>query len=346
MNGRFWWAVTGVVTATAVVSVASTTMYGQTSSGAAPGKAYTAPRTVDGQPDLQGIWDFRTVTPLERPAELAGKEFLTEKEAAEFENNFVASRDADANRKKEAIRVVNGTDETQDVALAYNNFWWDRGTKVIGNRRTSLITDPPDGKIPALTPEGQKRADETTKVRERPAFGPEDRAVGERCIMGFNAGPPMNPGAYNMNVQVVQNKDYVVLLNEMVHNARIIPLDGRPRTDIRQWSGESRGHWEGNTLVVETYGFYKEVSLTNSSPNMKIVEKFTRAAPDVLLYDYTVTDPTTWTKPWSAEIPMRKTAGPIYEYACHEGNYGMFGILDGARAVDKREIDAAKKGSN
>jgi hypothetical protein len=343
MKRRNLWSVTGVVAAAAVVCVASTTIYGQT---AAQGKAYTAPRTVDGQPDLQGIWDFRTVTPLERPAELAGKEVLTEAEAADFETKFVASRDADANRKKETRRVVNGTEETEDVALAYNNFWWDRGTKVIGDRRTSLILDPKDGKIPALTPEGQKRADEVAKVRERPAYGPEDRAVGERCIMGFNAGPPMNPGAYNMNVQIVQNKDYVVLLNEMVHNARIVPLDSRPRTDIRQWSGESRARWEGNTLIVETYGFYKEVSLANSSPNLKVVERFTRAAPDVLLYNYTVSDPTTWTKPWTAEIPMRRTVGPIYEYACHEGNYGMFGILDGARAVDKREVDAAKKGSN
>lgn len=336
------YALAALVVALTCVAVAAQAPSNKSS---APTKAGSSLRTGDGQPDLQGIWDFRTVTPLERPEDLAGKEFLTEQEAAEYEKKMIASRDADANRGKTARRVVNGTDETEDVALAYNNFWWDRGTKVVGNRRTSLIVNPPDGKIPALTPEGQKRADERAKIQERPAFGPEDRSVGERCIMGFNAGPPMNPGAYNMNVQIFQNKDYVVLLNEMVHNARIVPLDGRPRPNVRQWSGESRGRWEGNTLVVETTNFYKQTSLQNSTPNVKIVEKFTRVDPDVLLYEYTVDDPTTWTKPWTAQIPMRKSDLPIYEYACHEGNYGMFGLLSGARAVDEKVAEAAKKGS-
>jgi hypothetical protein len=339
----------GSLTVVAVAWVNPSVIFAQAPAKAATAKTFTVPRTVDGQPNLEGVWDFRTVTPLERPTELAGKEFLTEEEAAAYEKKMVASRDADANRGKEARRVVNGTDETEDVALAYNNFWWDRGTKVIGNRRTSLITDPPDGKIPALTPEGKTRADELNKVRERPAWGPEDRSVGERCMMGFNAGPPMNPAAYNMNVQIFQNKDYVVLLNEMVHNARIVPLDGRPHTNLRQWAGDSRGHWEGNTLVVETFNFYQQTSLANSTPNTRVVERFTRVDPGVLLYEYTVSDPTTWTKPWTAQIPMRKSDLPIYEYACHEGNYGMFGLLSGARAVDKRlkdDVENAKRGSN
>src|SRR5579872_5708674 len=172
----------GSLIAVAVLWLGSTALTAQTPAPKAKTLAKTAatPRTVDGQPDLQGVWDFRTVTPLERPAELAGKEFLTEQEAAEFETKTVAARDADTNRGKEARRVVNGTDETEDVALAYNNFWWDRGTKVIGSRRTSLITDPPDGKIPALTAEAKKKADELGRVRERPAWGPEDRPVGER----------------------------------------------------------------------------------------------------------------------------------------------------------------------
>jgi hypothetical protein len=307
-------------------------------------KSGAAMKTADGQPDIQGVWDFRTVTPLERPDDLAGKEFLTPKEADEYATKIVASRDADANRAKEALRVVNGTNETQDVQLAYNNFWWDRGTKVVGNLRTSLITSPADGKIPALTEEGKKRQAERAEIQSRPAWGPEDRSVGERCIMGFNAGPPMNPGGYNMNVHIVQNKDYVLLLNEMVHNARIVPIDNRPFTGLRQWSGESRGHWEGNTLVVETKNFYQTTSLQNSTPNYGLVERFTRLENGVLQYEYTVTDPTTWTKPWSAQIQMTLGDQPIYEYACHEGNYGMYGLLAGARAVEKGP--AAKKGSN
>ena len=317
----------------------------QTTAKKGPAKSGASMKTPDGQPDIQGIWDFRTVTPLERPTEFGDKEFLTEKEAEEYAAKMVASRDADANRGKEARRVVNGTNETEDVALAYNNFWWDRGTKVVGNLRTSLVISPRNGRIPPLTAAGQTVLDERNKVLERPAFGPEDRPVGERCILGFNVGPPMNPGAYNMNVQIVQNKDHIVLLNEMVHNARIVPIDNRPRTAVRQWSGESRGHWEGNTLVVETKGFYAQTSLQNSSPTVSLVEKFTRQDDGVLIYEYTVTDPNVWTQPWTAQIYMNRADLPIYEYACHEGNYGMYGLLSGARAVDEK-INAGKKGSN
>jgi len=314
---------------------------------AAPGSkaAYTAPRTGDGQPDLQGVWDFRTVTPMERPAEFKDKPFLTEREVAEYEKKINAQRNVDENRDKTVRRQVNGTDETQDVASAYNQFWWDRGTQVIGTRRTSLVIDPPDGKIPELTAEAKKSRDERAAVAERPAWGPEDRSVGERCILGFNAGPPINTGGYNQNLQIVQSKDNVVLLNEMVHTARIVPLDGRAHLTFPQWTGSSVGHWEGNTLVVETQGFYAQTSFQNSSPSMHVVERFTRVAPNQLVYQYTVSDTTTWTKPFTVEIPMLKSDLPIYEYACHEGNYGMFGLLSGARAVEK-QVDAAKGGSN
>jgi hypothetical protein len=243
---------------------------------------------------------------------------------------------------------VNGTIETDDLARAYNDFWWDSGTRVSKTNRTSLVVDPPDGRIPALTAEGQKRADIRAEARRRNAWGPEDRSVGERCVLGFNSGPPMDSRAYNNNMQLVQGPGYVAILNEMVHNVRIIPLDGRPHlsTDLKQWVGDSRGRWEGNTLVVDTVNFYNETSLAGSSPNMHLIERFTRVAPDVLLYRYTVEDPTTWTKPWTAEIPMAKTEAEMYEYACHEGNYGMFGIMAGARSMDKQAADAAKKGSN
>ena len=330
----------------AVLSIAAVSVSGQAparATSSSPAAKWTPPRTPDGKPDMQGIWDFRTVTPMERPPEFAGKATLTAAEAADYEKQVVASRNADTNRDKETSRgIINGTPATADVALAYNDFWWDRGTKVVGNRRTSLVIDPPDGRIPPLTPAAQKKLDVLDQRRERPAEGPEDRSVGERCIMGFNAGPPWAPGGYNQNVQIVQAAGYVMLMNEMVHNARIVPLDGRPFGNVRQWAGTSRGRWEGDTLVVETKNFSSETSLRGSSPNLHLIERFTLADARTLLYEFTVDDPTTWTKPWTAQIPMRKTDDQIFEYACHEGNYGMTGLLKGARVVEK---DAVKEKS-
>lgn len=298
---------------------------------------YVPPRTPDGQPDLQGVWDFRNVIPLERPAQYADKEFLSDAELAEFERSAAARLDMDR-RDDDPTRtpaVVNGGRATADVARAYNDVWWDFGKKFVGSNRSSLIVEPRDGKVPALTPAGKQRADETAARRARPAVGPEDRGVGERCIMGFNAGPPMLPSAYNNNIQIFQTRGHAVILNEMVHDARIVPIDGRPHLSMSQWSGNSRGRWEGDTLVIETKGFYDTTSFPNSSPAMQVVEKFTRKGPDLLVYEFTVTDPTTWTKPFTAQVPMVKTTEPLYEYACHEGNYGMTGILAGARAGEK-----------
>jgi len=315
---------------------------GQAPSAGAKAKTYTPARTVDGQPDLQGVWDFRSGTPLERPAEFAGKEFLTDTEVAAYEAEIARTRNQDR-RDQDARGKVNGEETTGDVARAYNDFWWDFGKKVVGTHRTSLIVDPPDGKIPALTDAAKKRAAERTALRERIALGPEDRGISERCIMGFNAGPPMLPSAYNNNMQLVQSKDTVVILNEMVHNARVIPLDGRPHTDIPQWSGDSRGHWEGNTLVVDTVNFYDETSFPNSNPKLRVTEKFTRVGPDTLLYEFTANDPATWTRPWTAQVPMVKSSQNLYEYACHEGNYGMFNLLSAARSSDKSAAEAAAK---
>jgi hypothetical protein len=301
------------------------------------------PRTPDGKPDLQGIWDFRTVTPMERPAEFAGKPFLTEKEAAEYEKRITEQRNADANRdesKKTSRGQVNGTEVTADVALAYNDFWWDRGTKVIGSRRTSLVIDPPDGRIPAMTAAARARVEKLDAARERPAEGPEDRSVGERCLLGFNAGPPFAPGGYNMNIQIVQTPTHVMLMNEMVHTARVIPMDRRPFLQLPQWSGTSRGRWEGDTLVVETKGFKGETSFRGSSPNLHLIERFTRSDANTLVYQFTANDPTTWVRPWTAEIPLQRTDDQIFEYACHEANYGMTNLLQGARAVER---DAAAK---
>jgi hypothetical protein len=305
------------------------------------GQNGASPRTPDGQPDLQGVWDFRTITPLERPVALGTKEFFTEEEAANFEK--------EENRRQDRDQIdpeVGGLQYPAGGVVPYNEFWYDRGDKIVGTRRTSLIVDPPNGRLPPMTDEGKKRADQRETQLGRPrADSWEDRPLQERCIVGLNAGPPMTPGAYNNDFQLFQTPGYVVILNEMIHDARIIPLDGRPHGRIRQWKGDSRGHWEGNTLVVDTTNFKRETSLPNSSANTHLVERFTRTDADTLLYEFTVEDPTMWTRPWTAVVPMRKSNDPIYEYACHEGNYAMAGILAGARAAEKAAEEAPNKGS-
>ena len=323
-----------LVTLVAVLAVASVSVAAQSRSEASD--PTVTPRSPDVHPDLRGVWDFRTVTPLERPAELAEQEFLTEEEVAAYEVQRVQERNADLNRETTVTnrRVVNGTTETADLRLAYNDFWWDRGTRVVGTHRTSLVIDPPDGRVPVLTPEGRSRAEARVARSRRPTEGPEDRSLSERCITGFNSGPPMVSGGYNQNVQIFQTADHVVLLNEMVHNARIIPLDGRPHGTVRQWTGDSRGHWEGDTLVVDTTNFLRETSFANSSSNLHLVERFTRVDADTLTYEFTVEDPTTWTRPWTVQLPMIRSDQPLFEYACQEGNYGMTGTLTGARAIE------------
>jgi len=339
MKHRFF-ASAGVPAVIAVVFLAPAPAGGQAPRAAAKKAAVadkrTPPRTPWGKPDLRGIWDFATITPMERPSELAGKEVLSEEEAGAFEKQALERRNAD--------RRDGGAEA--DVGRAYNQFWWDYGTKVIGTKRTSLIVDPPDGKIPPLTPEGKKRTEANTAVRTRAAHGPEDRNLWERCILASNAGPPMSPSAYNNNVQFFQTPETVVIFNEMINDARIVPLDGRPHLppNIRQWRGDSRGRWEGNTLVVETTNFRDETNFRGASKSLHVVERFTRVDADTLLYEFTVNDPATWTRPWSAAFPMTKTEGPIYEYACHEGNYGMVNILTGARADDKAAAETAQKG--
>jgi hypothetical protein len=285
-------------------------------------KPASVPRMADGRPDLQGVWDFRTITPLERPDGLAGKERLSDEEAVQVEQQAAADSVDRAPRAGDP-----GT---------YNQFWFDRGTRVVGDKRTSLIVDPPDGRVPPLTPEGQKRKAYGGR-RDLPA-GPEDRNVAERCILGFNSGPPLEPRAYNNNVQIVQTPGHVMILNEMVHNVRVVPLDGRPHGDLRQWNGVSRGRWDGDTLVVDTRNFYGPTSFSErqgTTQDMRLVERFTRVDADTLLYEFTVDDPKTWTRPWSVAIPMAKSTEEIYEYACHEANYAMEGMLKGARLQEK-----------
>ena len=312
---------------------------GVVSLSALPVAAQTAPRTAWGQPDLRGIWDFHTITPLQRPESVAEQEFLTEEEAANLEQE-VLDRNADlANRPALRTEVTESVDRGADGAPGfYNNFWLDRGTRAVGTRRTSLIIDPPNGRIPDLTASGQRTADARRAYRqEHPADSWVDRSAYDRCILGFNAGPPITPGGYNQNLHLFQTPDHVVLVTEMVHTVRVVPLDGRPALSdgVRQWSGDSRGHWEGETLVVETSNFNDQRGWRGSTTNMKLVERYTRVDADTLDYEFTVIDPETWTSSWTASIPMRRSLNPMYEYACHEGNHSMDGILAGRRAEER-----------
>ena len=279
------------------------------------------PRLADGRPDLQGTWDFRTITPFQRPESLADTEILNEAELAEFEAAENVRRDRD-----------NFTDTT--TTGDYNQFWYDRGDKLLDDGRTSLITDPPNGRIPALT-EAATTKNEIRRAAARLAEGVEVRPLSERCIMGFNSGPPMTPSAYNNNVQIVQTENYVLLHNEMVHNIRPVRMNASGHRQVpRNWEGDSIGHWDGDTLIVETNQFARATSFGNSSENMHLLEKFWLIDADTLGYEFTITDSTTWQAPWTVMFPMRRAEMPIYEYACHEGNYAMAGILGGWRRLE------------
>jgi hypothetical protein len=309
-------------------------------------KVWTVPRTPDGQPDLQGVWANNNATPLERPAVLAGRTTLTDEEVAALKKKGgeLFNGDGDAAFGDEIFRSVlesvkagqsvpyrKAPDEFDFGTGDYNSFWlvqrdWDN--------RTSLITDPPDGRLPPMTPQGQKRRDEAAAVRRRPAQGPEDRSLGERCI---TFGTPSLRAGYNSYYQIVQTPGYVVILMEMAHDARIIPLDGRPHlpSSVGQWMGDSRGHWDGDTLVVDTTDYAPQGFQPTSSAKLRVVERFTRTGPDYIKYEFTINDPDTWTKPWSAMIPLRHSSDKLFEYACHEGNTGLEGILGGARADER-----------
>jgi hypothetical protein len=346
MSHRFFTSTSVPTIVIAAALVAPVSVSGQSASPQAQSatKTWTPPRTPDGKPDLQGVWDYRTITPLERPVALGTKAFFTDEEAAKFEQQENGRQNRDLIDPK-----VGGLNYPANGVVPYNEFWYDRGDKVVGTKRTSLIVDPPNGRLPPLTPEGQAKAKRRAEIGREEQLGHpladswEDRPLSERCILGANSGPPMTPGAYNNNFQLFQTADTVVIVNEMIHEARIIPMDGRAHVHIPQWKGDSRGHWEGDTLVVDTTNFKRETSLPGSSANMHLTERFTRTGSDVLLYEFTVDDPDTWTKPWTAAVPTSRIDVPVYEYACHEGNYAMTGILAGARADEKARADAAKK---
>jgi len=305
------------------------------------------PRTRDGRPDLEGIWSYATLTPLERPIEFAGKAFLSDAEAAAFERQTLDVQNRD--RRDGDGPAGRGSDGRTDLDRAYNQVWWEYGAKIVGTKRTSLIVDPPDGRIPTLTPEGLARAEDKRGLwtangeYEGGARGLSydshgDRPLQERCLGWTVTGPPMMPGAYNNNVQLFQTSDSLVIVNEMVHEHRIVPLDGRAKVgqSIRLWMGSSRGRWDGDTLVVDTTNL-KPMVFRSASPKLHLVERFKRVDAGTLLYEFTVDDPATWTRPWTAQFPMTRNREPIFEYACHEGNYSLLNILAGARAAEADE---------
>ncbi len=296
--------------------------------GAGIAMAQEAPTTTWGAPDLQGVWDFRTITPLQRPEDLGDKAFLTAEEAAEREqaavDRNIAAWERDA-RRTEAGGNVGG----------YNNFWMDNGTRVMN--RTSLIIDPPNGRLPERTESADERQANSpgSFVVEFPESY-TDLSTYDRCILGFNAGPPITPAAYNQNVQIFQTEEHLVLMTEMVHTVRVIPINGQPHLDdrVQQWSGDSRGRWEGDTLMVETKNFDPARGWRVTTEDMTLVERFRRVDDGSLEYEFTVNAPQTWESPWTANLLMVKNELPMFEYACHEGNYSMPQMLGGARALE------------
>ena len=308
--------------------------------GAAHPAAQSSAWTAWGDPDLQGVYTFATITPLQRPDDVDGRELLSAEEAASFE-------------ERTALERVDRPPRPGDTGT-YNRFWVDYGTRVVGTLRTSLIVDPPDGRLPPLAGVARARAEARQAAGPRPPAGHEDLSITDRCIMGFNAGPPFVPSAYNNTVQLFQTPDHVVILNEMIHDARLVPLDGRPHLDagIRQWLGDSRGRWEGETLVVETTNFnsgrdmtrgvniWRYVDPRGAVATSRLVERFTRIDDGTLRYEFTIDDPGTWTSPWTATFPLIGIDGELFEYACHEGNYSAANILAGARADEQRQASA------
>jgi len=311
---------------------------------AAPAAKWKAPRTADGHPDLQGTWTTQTYTPLQRPDRFAGREFLTDQEMAEL---TTLMSQAGVDPLAGGVLAASDEERTQRIQqndpTHYNNAQWLATTrpKSLSSRRTSLIMDPPDGKLPGLTPEGQKRA-----AARRAAAGfdsYENRPLQERCVVWTHEGPPMLPPPYNDVLQIFQTTGYVAVHRELTTNLpRLIPTDGRPHlpSGIRQWAGDSTGRWEGDTLVVETANFNDQAIIQGSTSAMHVVERFTRVASDRIDYIFTVDDPTTWTRPWTAQVPMVMTEGRLFEYACHEGNYGLVNTMRGARVADKKSSDA------
>ena len=279
---------------------------------------WTPPRTAWGAPDLQGVWDYRTMTPLQRPREFAGQALFTDEEAAAYQARTLEEQ-ADYDRSPSV----------------HAKWWLDYGTELTTDKRTSLIVDPPDGRIPALTAAAKARsAARGQRRRAHPADAAEYRSLSERCL---TFGTPRLPGGYNNNYQILQTPDHVVIVSEMIHDIRVVPLDGRPvlTSDVVQWHGDARGRWEGDTLVVESTNYSSQGAFRGATQRLRLVERFTRVGPHAIQYEITADDPSTWNSTWTVMFPMTKTDQPMFEYACHEGNYGLENILGNARAEER-----------
>ncbi len=319
-----------------------------------------APRTTSGKPDLSGYYDSGTPTPLERPGRFGDRKYLTPEEVAGISTNQTEfledGRSNDPNRPP----PPKGGDGINALGAGnvggYNAFWVDPGSEVVpidGKYRTSIVYDPPNGRRPRMTLKAMaKMADNFSsfshdndgtaswldKEGPGPFDGPEELALAERCLLGFSAGPPMLPGLYNNYKRIVQSEDHVMILVEMVHDARIVRMGGdHAPAEVRRWLGDSVGHWEGDTLV-DTINFRSDTGLYGGDENLHLVERFTQQEDGNLLYDFTVDDPTAWTGPWSGSYVWKRSEEPVYEYACHEGNYSMFNILRGARRMEREEL--------
>ncbi len=299
-------------------------------------------RTPDGQPDISGIFTFRTLTPLERPAALEGQDTLSAEDAAQFEASERVRLNRDLFDPIDGAPSAGYQSRAEGGVLSYNEFWYERGIELTSDKRTSLVIDPPEGRIP-YTPEF-RTANRIRRLNLRNGFADHytDRSLGDRCLMGSNSGPPMRPGSYNNNVHIFQTPNYVALLNEHIHNVRIIPID-RGHLDVPQWVGSSRGHWEGETLVVETTNFARATNFSGSSEDTHLIERFTRLDSDTVMYEFTIEDPNNYTRPFTVAIPFRRTDGVLFEYACHEGNYGMTGIMAGARRLNTQKVTSLEQ---
>ena len=285
------------------------------------------PRTEHGVPDFQGTYTFRTLTPLNRPPELADKATLTFDEATEW-----ASFENRRQNRDLIIDSVGGAGYPPGV-ISYNEFWYERGVETVADRRTSLVYDPPNGRVPELNAKGVVRSAEY-REKLRLSEGPEARTLNDRCLLNARTGPPMISGSYNNNMQLVQTEDHVMILSEMIHHARIIRFGDEHQTKQLKWEGDSIAHWDSDTLVINTQNYYYANGWRNTSKAMKVEERFTWLDENTLDYDFTVEDPNTWDVSWSARLPMRRIEDPIYEYACHEGNHGLAGILAGWRRYE------------
>jgi len=355
MRNLFCFSLGALAVMVVAILCAPTFVAAQAQSGAAaetankpatPKKSWTMPRTPDGQPDLQGVWTNNSVTPLQRPKELAGKEYYTEAEPAQLqqrERDRLALDDVEGEPPANHSGVEGAPAENVHYDHAQFGLDWLQ-SKVAWNRRTSLIVGP-EGTIPPLTPEARTRLAEISAKEKGHEFdGPENRPLAARCIARPSGGPPLLPTRYNSNLQIVQGPGYVAMEAEEIHDVRIIPTDGRPHIpkSIRQWMGDSVGHWEGNTLVVDTTNFTDQNPFPGAQ-DLHVIERIRRTDEETILYEFTVEDPGMWTKPWSGEVPIKKLSGQLYEYACHEANYGLANTLRGARVAEAEA--AAKKSS-